>query len=661
MVSKKQSIISSNIKSDHVRLTQERSFKFWLIEIGPLTLVIVSLWIKLIYFSLSLRSVWWASVEPLDLWIKSHTNIFSATLASLLLLFGLLTLLPRIWRYVILLVFDLLLTTLIVADMIHLDFYGDVISMSSLLNTLMLPSVLSSIIELLRPFYAVYYIDIMVGFMFFPFYAILSQRINHTDYLNKLRVCVLVILSGLILSIPTIRLIIKDKNGMTSYTTVQREICAVIGLLPYHFFDAINHLASSRKDIGNNELQNIRKFLDNNRKKHSSQSKLFGIASGKNVVVIVAESLQSFPIGLVINGQPVTPRLSEFIEESLYFTNFYDQTYLGTTADAEFISFQSLYPLSAGVVANKYHGNRFYGLPAILSKNGYITLSMVAEPGGFWKMNRMHPQLGFERSYFEDNYEIVERIGQWLSDREFFIQSVPLLKSQNEPFMAYLLSSSNHYPFKLPDKFRKLNLRDFEGTILGDYLHSVHYFDQAFGQFIDQLKATGLLNRSIVVLYSDHKSFIGNSQELAALLGLPKLNHNDYLVLRKKIPFIIRLPYGEKAGIRNVNGGHIDIAPTLLSLLGISDDNSVMLGKDLTQGKNSLVVFRDLSFVDGTNFLINRFGLISNSKCFNIETGKSINCKPLEMKRSEGLKQLEISDMIIKNDLIPKLRSHHID
>jgi len=648
----------SNTKSENVRLTQKGSFQFLLIEIGPLSLVITSLWIKLIYFSLSLRYVWWASVEPLEQWIKTHANIFSATMSSLFLLFALIALFPRIWRYLILLTIDLFITTIIVADMIYLGFYGDVISMSSLLNAHMLPSVLSSIIELLRPFYAIFYIDIIVGFILFPFYAFLSQSIYHMDSTYKLRLCVVLLLSGLILSIPTARLIIKDKNGMTSYTTVQREICAVIGLLPYHFFDAVNHLANVRNTIGNNELQIIRKFYKNHHNKQIPRSKLFGIAREKNVIVIIAESLQSFPIGLVINGQPVTPRLSEFIKESMYFVNFYDQTHLGTTADAEFISFQSLYPLAAGVVASNYKDNRFYGLPAILSKNGYETLSMVAEPGDFWHMNKMHQQLGFRHSYFGDKYDIVELIGEWLSDREFFIQSVPILEAQNEPFMAYLLSSSNHYPFNIPDKYRKLNLGNLEGTILGDYLHSVHYFDQAFGEFIDKLKVSGLLNRSIVVLYGDHKSFIGNSQKLANLVGLRELNYHDYLVLRKKIPFIIRLPYGENSGILDVNGGHIDIAPTILSLLGIDDDSSVMLGRDLSQGKNSIVVFRDLSFVDGTKFFINRFGPISNSECFNIETGKPFDCKSLDMKRSEALEQLEISDLIIRYNLIPILRSH---
>src|SRR3989304_7849868 len=124
----------SNTKSENVRLTQKGSFQFLLIEIGPLSLVITSLWIKLIYFSLSLRYVWWASVEPLEQWIKTHANIFSATMSSLFLLFALIALFPRIWRYLILLTIDLFITTIIVADMIYLGFYGDVISMSSLLN-----------------------------------------------------------------------------------------------------------------------------------------------------------------------------------------------------------------------------------------------------------------------------------------------------------------------------------------------------------------------------------------------------------------------------------------------------------------------------------------------------------------------------------------------
>ena len=81
----------------------------------------------------------------------------------------------------------------------------------------------------------------------------------------------------------------------------------------------------------------------------------------------------------------------------------------------------------------------------------------VRAPGDFWKMATMHSALGFQRSFFEDSYRLRERIGPWLSDREFFTQTVPTLRTQPTPFMAFLLTASNHHPYRLPAQDKELH------------------------------------------------------------------------------------------------------------------------------------------------------------------------------------------------------------
>jgi phosphoglycerol transferase MdoB-like AlkP superfamily enzyme len=307
------------------------------------------------------------------------------------------------------------------------------------------------------------------------------------------------------------------------------------------------------------------------------------------------------------------------------------------------------------MVAINYPTNHFRGLPAILAERGYTTISACAAREDFWNMNQMHPRLGFQRSFFEGKYNISEHVGFWLADREFFNQTIPILQAQTQPFMAYLLSASNHFPYQLSNKYRVLKLGELEGTLLGDYLHSVHYFDQAFGEFVDQLRGVGLLDKSVVVVYGDHQAFLGAPPELARLLSFPQGSDYHYFQVRKRVPLLIRLPGGEGAGVMSVTGGHLDIAPTLLSLLGISDDDVVMLGRDLTRGENSLVVFRDGSFADGTHYYINRFGPATLSACYEVGTGRALNCGLLEERRREALERLEMSDLIIRGDLIRAL------
>ena len=245
-------------------------------------------------------------------------------------------------------------------------------------------------------------------------------------------------------------------------SSLQRDVTAVIGLLPYHLLDAAIHV-SGRGTIADSDRQRAQQLINERRRGNGADAELFGIASGKNVIVVIAESLQAFTIGLEIDGQPVTPRLSAFVKESLYFSNFYDQTYLGTTADGEFTSLQSLHPLPVGVVAALYPTNHYRGLPAVLSEAGYSTMSAVAEAADFWYMNQMHRSLGFQRSYFLDSYNITDRSGGWSPDDEFFNQTVPFLKREERPFMAYLLTEGNHSPFRLPQKKRLLSVGNLEG------------------------------------------------------------------------------------------------------------------------------------------------------------------------------------------------------
>jgi len=650
------------LRLETTRLLREPSAQRWLLETGTLVCILTIVWAKLVYFSVLVPSEWWAPEESIKHWMRpafyvfraipTYPHVFSATLASLLLLVAPLPLLPRTWRFLFLLLLNLVLTTLGLADIVHIRFYADVISVSDLVTAPALKGLVPNIVKILRSTDALYYLDIVVSCGIFPLYVCACKRIAPLDRGHGARTSVKLAVVGLIFAMPTAWLIWQNERELFSYTSLRIEVAATIGILPYHLSNIVNHLTTRRPKIDATESERARRFLTHEYQRKSSPSPLTGIARGRNVIVINAESLQAFPIGLEIKGHNIAPRLSAFARESLHFVNFYDQTHLGTTSDAEFMSMQSLHPLPVGVLAEHFHHNHFRGLPKILSERGYTTLSACAAPRNFWNMDQMHPRLGFQKSYFEESYNVVERINQWLSDKEFFAQSIRILTEQSEPFMAFLLTASNHHPYQLPKRYRKLNLGELEGTLLGDYLHSVHYFDQAFGEFVDKLRDTGLLDRSVILVYGDHQGFLGDPRSLANLLGFSERDEFRTLKIRKNVPLLVRLPYKQEAGVRALAGGHLDIAPTVLSLLGIIDDTKVMLGSDLTKGQDSLVVFRDGSFIDGRYYFLNR---ISAPTCFEVKNGRLIDCERLNALRQMALEQLEISDIIIRTNLIPAL------
>lgn len=634
----------------------------WFLDVGPLAAVLIFVWAKRVYFTALVPNAWWAG--PGSTWMRpawhvidaigTHPEVLIATLASLLIMMAPLLLLPALSRFLTLLALDFLLTSLGLVDLVHAQFYADVVSLSDAVVAPMIVGVLPRVLESVSTLNAIYYLDILAGLLLVPWYRRASR---HTPPLGRqLRTALTIglVSTGLVLAVPTIRMLWRGGSEALESWSPRLDVVPVIGLLPYHLSDVAVRLARGQPSLGESEHQHIRRFLDERSWTRQTPSPLFGRARGRNVIVVNAESLSAFPMGLAIDGQPVTPRLTEFARESLSFVNFYDQTHLGTTSDAEFGAMQSLHPLAAGVLASRFYRNKYRGLPRILAERGYTTVSACAAGGWFWNMWAMHPSLGFQRSFFEKNYQPIERIGSWLSDRQFFAQTVPILKAQPAPFMAFLLTSSVHHPFRLPPPDRALALGSMEGTLLGDYLQLVRYFDRAFGEFVEQLRQAGLLETSVIVVYGDHHAFLSDPPGLGRLLGFADMDEFRALQIRKRLPLLIRLPHGEAAGVQTAAGGHLDIGPTVLSLLGVSDSSSVMLGTDLTRGRDSLVVFRDGSFTDGATWYVRRIAS-KPPACFDAKTGRSIDCSVAAERRREAQARLQISDLIIRGDLIPIL------
>ena len=625
----------------------------WLVEVGPLAWFTTFLWLKLVHVALSLRDVWWAPAETWSSWVAQHPGLFTAVLANLLVIGAPVALLPRRARFFTLLVLNLLITTLAVGDRVHAHFYGNLLVVTRIRHVAQLRWVTASVLEEVRWIDAVYYLDVLLVMALVPWYLRAERGVPRFGFAARVSSFAVLLGAGSIVAVPTISRLARDANGSSVFVNLERDTCASVGVLSCHAADVFRRV--TRRYVSPGEELALARNFQEERRKSRRPSELSGVAAGRNVIMILAESLQGFPIGLEVKGQPVCPHLSALARESLNFVNFYDQTHLGTTADGEFTSLQSLHPLPDAVVAWEYPRNQYHGLPAILADHGYSTFSTCAVDAGFWNRSVMHPRLGFQRSLFEDGYRVSERLPLWLGDREFLEQAVPRLQAQPEPFFSFLLTSTSHHPFVLPEKYRELDLGTLEGSYLGNYLQSVHYLDAAMGGFLERLEKTGLLDRSVIVLYGDHQAFLDYPPELARLLGLPEESLYASFKTRKRLPLLIRLPGGAHAGDQASAGGHLDVAPTILSLLGVPEGPGPMMGRDLTSG-SSMVVFRDASFADGEHYFINRVGPITSASCYESKTGLPADCTRLEARFEEAKEELEVSDSIIRGDLIPALR-----
>lgn len=623
-----------------------------LLELAPLALVLGAAWLKVAALDSLLQAP-----SPPGRWAASMLTPAVTSLAALALLGAALLCLPRTTRLVLVAVSDLILTILVQANLVYLRRYDDVLRLSSLRDAWQLVPAHQSVLALLVPGDAWLWLDLVVVAAAAPWHLRRCRGDGSLPFARRVRLAGLSLLTALAaLALPA-RAIWRDDEQVFSLMWKPSLAARVTGLLGFQVYDLAiegRDVLVPRALVSDEDRARVRRFVGN--RIDTDRSKLFGVARGRSLIVVMVESLQAFPIGLRLGGEEITPHLNELIRQSLYFPHFYDESWEATTSDAEFASLASLYPLASGAVATRFPTNEYHALPGILAARGYATVSAHAFHSEFWNVRVIHRRLGFQTSHFARDYRPGEELGLGLADASFFEQTVPKLAAQPRPFMAFLVTLTSHHPYVLPARHRVLHLFDLEGTPLGDYLHAVRYVDGAIGRFVDRLRERGLLDDSVLAIYGDHRNYLEETPDLFAHLGrlVDLTPPNDWKV-KYGLPFIVRLPNGEAAGQRRTTGGHVDVAPTLLSLLGIERHPPSMLGTDLTRGEHALVVRRDGSFTDGRVLFRPDPTKKSGGQCHAFESGDALDPAVCGDRAREARLRLEVSDLIIQGNLVPLL------
>lgn len=402
-------------------------------------------------------------------------------------------------------------------------------------------------------------------------------------------------------------------------------------------------------------------------------SELFGIAKGRNLIVIQMESFQNMMIGAEYNGYEITPVLNELIreEQTIYFDNYYQQIGSGNTSDAEFASNNSLIGSYESYTYQLFENNYFRGLPWLLKDIGYSTQVFHGYDKNFWNRVNIYPQLGFDRYYNADDFvsDNIEGIGggniTGISDSAFFEQTSDYLEELSQPYYAFINTLSNHNPFGLPEYMKEISvLPEHEETLLGNYVNSIHYADKCIGEFYKELKERGLYDNSIIVMYGDHFGLSGANEELKSIVG-EWLGVEYTCEKMMNVPLIIHIP-GEQVNMRMSNsGGQIDLLPTLAYLMGFETLDTIYLGQNLFTGNDSIVAFQTYmlkgSFVKGDTVLeASRDGIFENSRAWNRLTGQPEDIAPYREDYEKAKQTVELSLLYLYNDVLRLALEQHM-
>ena len=412
-------------------------------------------------------------------------------------------------------------------------------------------------------------------------------------------------------------------------------------------------------------------------------SKIF---EGKNVIVIHGESMMTNTIGLEFNGQAVTPTLNKLASEGMFYSNFFSQVSVGTSSDSELTYNTSLMPTKSGTAFVSYSDRSYIGIPTLLKEKGYYTFSMHANNADFWNRRAMHNKLGYDHFYSKTDYEITKEniIGLGLSDKEFFRQSadkIEEINKEHEKWYGLLIMLSNHTPFSDTEKYGEfeVNMKEtitledgtqeeviypyMEGTKLGNYFKSIHYADEALGEFINALDEKGLLENTVFILYGDHDARLARKdynrlynydKETDDIMDEENPEYKEYdsyqYELGRKVPFIIwtKNMKGTKLNVENKNAmGMYDVVPTLGNMLGFY--NKYALGHDINEIKdNNIVVFPNGNWVN------NKMYYNSQKQAYLPLSEEEVTEEEINNNIEYTNRLLDISNDIIVFDLLNK-------
>jgi len=362
----------------------------------------------------------------------------------------------------------------------------------------------------------------------------------------------------------------------------------------YHFYDGYVYFKENQiielTPEQEEEIQNW--YVQNQEDSPSDEYK--GLFAGQNLILLQVESLENFVINQSYNDQEITPTLNRLLQDSIYFPNFYEQVWNGTTSDAELLANASVYPVRRGSTFFRYPLNEYNSLPKLLAEKGYATQASHPDNAGYWNWVQALIGMGFSNTLDIKDFDMDEKIGLGLSDGSYLRQMLPILERSSQPFYDLIITMTSHGPYDLPKEYRELEIDPrINRTKLGGYFQSIHYTDKQIGMFIESLDQKGLLENTVIVIYGDHGGIHKYYND-----ELPGIQPQEdwWMENDRKVPFLIyKKGLGPK--VIETTGGQIDILPTVAYLMGIEEEKYVKTA----QGRNLMTTQRDYAVLaDGT-------------------------------------------------------------
>lgn len=312
-----------------------------------------------------------------------------------------------------------------------------------------------------------------------------------------------------------------------------------------------------------------------------------GRAAGRNVILVVLESAGAGylkPYGAKVDPMP---RLTALAKDSLVFDSAY--AVYPESVKTLFSVLCARYPRSASASANGSDGPGRIVTPSIgteLKAKGYRT-------GLFHSGRFMY--LGMDDVVKDRGYDLLEDAGAIGGNREssFGVEEGPTVRRmlswidslpKQERFFLTYLPIAGHHPYDTPEPGPFPENEESQR-----YLNALNYADRSLGELIDGIRARGLAERTMFVVFGDHGEAFGQHEG--------NYGHSLFIYDENvRVPYFVIAPgliNGELRVSRPVS--LIDTAPTILDFLGFPVPGAFEGESLLARGNKMALFFTDYS------------------------------------------------------------------
>jgi len=280
-----------------------------------------------------------------------------------------------------------------------------------------------------------------------------------------------------------------------------------------------------------------------------------------NVVFLLVDTLRADRLGAYGYGRPTSPEIDALAGTGIVFRHVYSQSSWTKTSMASI--WTGTYPARNGVLRYDQVLPEAALVPAeILKSAGFRTV-------GLWRNGWLDSNFGFHQGF---DFYLHPQPGRARREIQRSHPSPVALLGTDEDLAASataFLGSYGHERFFLYLHYMDLHQYVFDdqapdlGNAYSDaYDKSISWIDRLIGTLVTELGEQGVLDRTVIVLASDHgEAFREHGRE-----GHAQDLHREVT----EVPWVIVLPFRLDPGIVvEERVANADIWPTLLDLLGL--------------------------------------------------------------------------------------------